>query len=239
MPDSRPDAFALGALEELRCLQYKHVGSFDERRADLREHCGGSVLVVDDDSGSRELMSSLLHQAGFSTLSAKTGEEAIAAMRRSRPDLVLLDVRLPGLSGYEICRQLRDEFGEDVAIVFVSGERTDDLDRTAGLLVGADDYVVKPFSPDELLARVRRRIGASPSAGGPNGTVLTRREQQVLRLLAEGRGQKEIAAELVISSKTVGAHIQHILGKLDVHSRAQAVAQAYRRGLLGANGAPG
>ena len=204
----------------------------------MAENCGGSVLVVDDDAGSRELMSSLLEQAGFSTLSAETGEEAIAATRRSRPDLVLLDVRLPGLSGYEICRQLRDEFRDDVAIIFVSGERVDALDRTAGLLVGADDYVVKPFSPDELLARVRGHVRPSRAAVA-NGSVLTRRELQVLRLLAGGLAQKEIAAELVISSKTVGAHIQHILGKLEVHSRAQAVAQAYRRGLLDRNGGPG
>jgi DNA-binding NarL/FixJ family response regulator len=203
----------------------------------LGENCGGSILVVDDDPGSRLLMSSLLAQAGFSTAEARTGEEAVEWTRRSRPDLVLLDVRLPGLSGYEICRQLRDEFRDEVEIIFVSGERTEALDRAAGLLVGADDYVVKPFSPDELLARVRARIGRSRRAAVSNGAVLTRRELQVLRLLADGLGQKEIAAELVISSKTVGAHIQHILGKLEVHSRAQAVAQAYRQGLLGRNGA--
>jgi DNA-binding NarL/FixJ family response regulator len=202
----------------------------------LGESWGGTVLVVDDDPGSRALMSSLLSQAGFSTTAAATGEEAVERSRRSRPDLVLLDVRLPGLSGYEICRQLRDEFRDEVGIIFVSGERTDDLDRAAGLLVGADDYVVKPFSPDELLARVRARVGRSQRAAVANGAALTRRELQVLRLLAEGRGQKEIAAELVISSKTVGAHIQHILGKLEVHSRAQAVAQAYRQGLLDRNG---
>jgi DNA-binding NarL/FixJ family response regulator len=202
----------------------------------LGENCGASILVVDDDPGSRALMSSLLLQAGFAAAEAVTGEEAIEWTRRSRPDLVLLDVRLPGLSGYEICRQLRDEFRDEVGIIFVSGERTDDLDRAAGLLVGADDYVVKPFSPDELLARVRARVGRSQRAAVANGAALTRRELQVLRLLAEGRGQKEIAAELVISSKTVGAHIQHILGKLEVHSRAQAVAQAYRQGLLGNGG---
>ena len=202
----------------------------------MAENGGASVLVVDDDAGSRALMTSLLLQAGFATHAAETGEEAIESTRRNRPDLVLLDVRLPGLSGYEICRQLRDEFRDEVGIIFVSGERTEALDRAAGLLVGADDYVVKPFSPDELLARVRARVGRARRAAVSNGATLTRRELQVLRLLADGLGQKEIAAELVISSKTVGAHIQHVLGKLEVHSRAQAVAQAYRQGLLGSNG---
>ena len=204
----------------------------------MGEDCGGMVLVVDDDEAVRELISTMLGRAGFSTVDAANGEEAMAAARRHLPGLVILDVRLPDLSGYEICRQLRDEFRDEMAIIFVSGERTDDLDRTAGLLVGADDYVVKPFSTDELLARVRIRL-PSPGAGEPVASDLTKRELEVLGLLSEGLSQKEIAAELVISSKTVGAHIQHVLGKLEVHSRAQAVAQAYRQGLLAPNGAPG
>jgi DNA-binding NarL/FixJ family response regulator len=155
--------------------------------------------------------------------------------RRHPPRLVLLDIRLPGISGYEVCRELRDEFGNGLAIVFLSGERTEGFDLAAGLLVGADDYVVKPFSPDELLARVRLRLPPSSPAPEDDSVApsdLTRREQQVLTLLSEGLSQKEIASELVISPKTVAAHVQHILGKLSVHSRAQAVAQAYRRGLL-------
>jgi DNA-binding NarL/FixJ family response regulator len=198
------------------------------------QDCGATVLVVDDDGVCRELISTLLGRAGFSTVDAADGEEAMAAARRHLPKLVLLDVRLPDLSGYEICRQLRDEFGDQVAIVFLSGERTEGFDRAAGLLVGADDYVVKPFSADELLARVRLRLPSPLEAAAPVFD-LTKRELQVLHLLADGLAQKEIAAKLVISPKTVAAHIQHILGKLGVHSRTQAVAQAYRQGLL--NGA--
>ena len=190
----------------------------------MAENCGAC----------RELVSTLLGRAGFSTVDATNGEEAMAAARRHLPQLVLLDVRLPDVSGYEICRQLRDEFGDRVAIVFLSGERTESFDLAAGLLVGADDYVVKPFSADELLARVRRRL-PSPVETEPLASDLTKRELEVLHLLAEGLSQKEIAAQLVISSKTVAAHVQHILGKLGVHSRTQAVAHAYRRGLL--NGA--
>jgi DNA-binding NarL/FixJ family response regulator len=189
------------------------------------------VLVVDDDEAQRELISTVLGRAGFSTVDAANGEQAMAAARRHQPRLVVLDVRLPDVSGYEICHRLRDEFGNTVSIVFLSGERTEGLDRAAGLLVGADDYLVKPFSPDELLARVRIRLPAAPEEA-PLPSDLTRRELEVLGLLAEGQSQKEIAGSLVISSKTVAAHIQHILGKLGVHSRAQAVAQAYRRGLL-------
>jgi DNA-binding NarL/FixJ family response regulator len=195
------------------------------------DDCGATVLVVDDDDGHRELISTVLGRAGFSTVDASNGEEAMAAARRHLPRLVVLDVRMPDVSGYEVCRQLRDEFGDTMSIVFLSGERTEGFDLAAGLLVGADDYLVKPFSPDELLARVRIRLPAAPEEA-PSPSDLTRRELEVLGLLAEGQSQKEIAGSLVISSKTVAAHIQHILGKLGVHSRAQAVAQAYRRGLL-------
>jgi DNA-binding NarL/FixJ family response regulator len=201
----------------------------------VAEDCGATVLVVDDDETSRELISTLLARAGMSTVAAANGEEAMAAARRHAPKLVLLDVRLPDVSGYEVCRQLRDEFDQQVAIVFVSGARTESFDIAAGLLLGADDYVVKPFSADELLARVRRRLPSRDEAP-PEHTGLTKRELEVLRLLADGLSQKEIAAQLVISSKTVAAHVQHVLGKLGVHSRTQAVAQAYRRGLL--NGFP-
>jgi len=197
----------------------------------VEDNCGATVLVVDDDDGHRELISTVLGRAGFSTVDAANGEDAMTAARRHQPRLVVLDVRMPDLSGYEVCRRLRDEFGDTVSIVFLSGERTEGFDRAAGLLVGADDYLVKPFSPDELLARVRIRLPAAPEEP-PVASDLTKRELEVLGLLAEGLSQKEIVATLVISSKTVAAHIQHILGKLGVHSRAQAVAHAYRRGLL-------
>ena len=196
----------------------------DERR-------GASVLVVDDDHACRELITALLARAGFSSVEAANGEAAMAAARKHLPRLVILDVRLPDVSGYEICHELRDEFGHQISIMFVSGERTEGLDIAAGLLIGADDYVVKPFSPDELLARVRARAPADGDTP-PEHAELTKRELQVLRLLAHGLSQKEISTELVISSKTVAAHVQHILGKLGVHSRTQAVAHAYRGGLL-------
>ena len=197
----------------------------------MAENCGATVLVVDDDEVCRELVSTLLGRAGLSSVGAANGEEAMAAARRHAPKLVVLDIRLPDISGYEVCRQLRDEFDQQVAIVFVSGERTESFDLAAGLLVGADDYVVKPFSADELLARVRLRL-PSPVEPEPPVSDLTKRELEVLRHLSAGLSQKEIAAKLVISPKTVAAHVQHILGKLGVHSRAQAVAHAYRRGLL-------
>jgi len=117
--------------------------------------------------------------------------------------------------------------------MFVSGERVEPFDRVAGLLLGADDYVVKPFAPDEFTARVRRMVMRSASDDpGAVGTKLTRREAEILQLLTSGLTQQEIAGQLVISESTVASHIEHILDKLAVHSRAQAVALALRSGLV-------
>jgi DNA-binding NarL/FixJ family response regulator len=137
---------------------------------------------------------------------------------------------MPGLSGYELCHRLREELGEAISIILISGVRTDGLDRIAGLLLGADDYVVKPFDPNELMARVRRLLERAHRP--PETERLTPRELEVLTLLAQGFGQDDVATRLVISPKTVATHIQHVLEKLRVHSRAQAVAAAYRYGLL-------
>jgi DNA-binding NarL/FixJ family response regulator len=190
----------------------------------------GSILVLDDDADCRALVAGLLQRVGYRTLEAASGEEALATLDHKAPALVLLDVKLPGLSGYEVCRELRRRFGEDLPIIFVSGTRTDRLDQIAGLLIGADDYIVKPFDPEDLLARARRAVARShPDARThADDWPLTGREREILTLLADGLSQAEIANKLVISPKTVGTHIQRILGKLGVHSRAQAVALAHR-----------
>src|SRR6266540_6441985 len=207
-----------------------------ERRVKL-PNCG-PILVVDDDADFRAYIVVLLSRAGFpATLEAGTGEEALAAARAERPALVLLDVFLPDINGFEICRTLRDEFGDDLPIIFVSGERVEASDKAVGMLVGGDDYLVKPVDPDEFLARVRRAIDRSqrertdPSTI-PRGHDLTKRELEVLGRLARGQTQMDIAGELVISPRTVASHVQRILSKLGVHSRAQAVAFAYQSGLL-------
>jgi two-component system, NarL family, nitrate/nitrite response regulator NarL len=190
----------------------------------------GPILVVDDEAAVRTVVAEHLGRGGWDVREAADGESALEAAARERPAAVVLDVHLPGISGWEVCRELRSRFGDAVPVLFVSGERVESMDRVAGFLLGGDDYLVKPFAFGELLARLDRAVRRAPAAGGDS--PLTRRELEVLRLLAAGRRQPEIARELVISQKTVGTHIEHILGKLGVHSRAQAVAMAYRDGLI-------
>ena len=194
----------------------------------------GPILIVDEDPESRAVIATVLGQAGYETREVACGNAALKAARDELPRLVVLEVALPGLCGYEVCHQLRGQFGDGLPIIFVSGDRTEPFDAVAGLLLGADDYLAKPISPDELLARVRRLDRRSIPVVPGVAAKLTRREMEVLRLLAEGHEQDEIAQELYISRKTVGTHIEHILRKLGVRSRAQAVALAYRDDLVGA-----
>jgi two-component system, NarL family, nitrate/nitrite response regulator NarL len=238
-----------GAL--LLQLLYKSPGKCENCRSTI---CGvrgsglaasshsGTILIVDDDANYRAFVSSILGRVGYQTSEASSGEDALTAARAERPSCVLLDVLLPGVTGYEVCRELRDEHGDTLPIIFVTGERTDPGDRVAGLLLGADDYVVKPFDPDELLARVRRMIVRSLVGRRNGGDLsrnlfdLTKREREILAMLADGLSQKAIAEDLVISPTTVATHIQRTLVKLGVHSRAEAVALAHREGLTGPRG---
>jgi DNA-binding response OmpR family regulator len=125
-----------------------------------------SILIADDDAASRASVSALLRRAGYEATEAATGEEALEAALDERPALVVLEVELPGMSGYDVCSSLRDTFGETLPILFVTGRRTEPLDCVAGLLIGADDYLVKPLSPTELLARIRRALTRANSAAG-------------------------------------------------------------------------
>jgi DNA-binding NarL/FixJ family response regulator len=197
----------------------------------------GLFIVVDDDPGARALVVEVLRIGRFRVYQCRTGEEALESIRRETPDGVILDVALPGISGFEVCSAVREEFGPEIAIIFLSGTKTDPLDQAAGLLIGADDYMLKPFEPDELLARVRAvlrrsRFPRRSRFQRAGASQLTPRELEVLRLLAEGLDQKQIAERLVLSPKTVGNHIDHILHKLQVRSRSQAIAVAYREQLL-------
>jgi len=140
-----------------------------------------TALVVDDEPHVVELISGVLTSEGFSVSTAADGPAALRRARASQPDVVVLDVGLPGLDGYEVCRALRKE--APVPIVFVTA-RGAEVDRIVGLELGADDYVVKPFSPRELLARVRAVLRRS---GVPEPPPMQRRVAGELAVDADKR----------------------------------------------------
>ena len=188
------------------------------------------VLLVGNDALRGQLLGAL-DREGVRIVHAETAEEALAVARRHPPKAVVAEVRLQGMSGYELCHELRRELGNAPTIVLVFEERSHADDRVAALLLGADDYLVKPVDRYELLVRLRR-ILARATAFDDAAPELTRRELEVLTLLADGRNRTEIASTLVISPKTVATHVRHILDKLGARTRAQAVAVALRTNML-------
>ena len=133
------------------------------------------VLVVDDDSHIRDVVCFALRRAGFDVAEAGDGQAGLHAFQRDKPDLVILDILMPGLDGLDLCRTIRrdaahgnDGGGSNVPILFLSSKDAE-LDRVVGLEVGGDDYIVKPFSPRELTARVKAHFRRIESFDDPTG----------------------------------------------------------------------
>ncbi|MEA2422516.1 MAG: hypothetical protein QOF55_1615 [Thermoleophilaceae bacterium] len=138
---------------------------------DIREGSGPRALVVDDAPEFRELVGSVLRREGFRVDMADDGDSALAIARASEPDVVVLDIGLPGIDGVEVCRRLRTF--SDAYVVMLTG-RQDEVDKLIGLSVGADDYVTKPFSSRELVARIRAML-RRPRAAAEGGREAVRR----------------------------------------------------------------
>lgn len=131
----------------------------------------GCALVVEDDPSVTELLSASLRAEGFSVVVASDGMAALRRAREHSPDIVALDIGLPGLDGFEVCRALRKESNAPIVVVSARGA---EIDRVVGLEMGADDYICKPFSPREFIARVRavmRRSGVAPPPQAQRRTV--------------------------------------------------------------------
>lgn len=139
-----------------------------------------------------------------------SGEEALDTVRREDPCLLVLDVGLRGLSGYEVCRRLRDELGNRLPIVFVSGVRTESFDRAAGLLMGADDYLVKPVAPDEFLAE-RRRWRLLTARGSCGSISLGNVRRLAGPSLSSNPGQGSRSQTLTILSTIAGPRVMPAL----------------------------
>jgi two-component system, OmpR family, response regulator ResD len=167
------------------------------------------VLVVDDERAIRRLLRLYLTDAGFTVAEAGTGEEALEQVRRGVIDIVLLDLMLPGMDGYEVCRRLRETTSTPVIMLTARGEETN---RITGLELGADDYVTKPFSPVEVVARVKavmRRVSAPPDPNRVLRAGPAQLEPSSRRVLLDGveieltRLEFDLLAELAAHPRVV------------------------------------
>ncbi len=174
-----------------------------------------TILVVDDEPEIVRLVRDYLERAGFEVVAAADGDEALRAFHRRRPDLVILDLGLPGQDGLDVARTMRDS--ETVPIIMLTA-RSEETDRVAGLELGADDYVPKPFSPRELVARVRAVLRRTEAARSPEAVV------RVGDAIAIDIGRMEVTvdgrqAELTATEFALLAHMARQPGR--VFTRAQ------------------
>ncbi|MEJ0059483.1 MAG: response regulator transcription factor [Terricaulis sp.] len=183
---------------------------------------GQRILVVDDDPHIREVICFALEKAGMAPLPARDGAEAMARFEAGGADLVILDVGMPELDGLEVCRRIRRQ--GDTPILFLSA-RGDEIDRVLGLELGGDDYVTKPFSPRELVARVSAILKrAGPREATPQDDVLTRGA-----LVLDGpRFRAEFAGEAVALTALEFAILRALAARPDlVFNRERIVGAAY------------
>jgi DNA-binding NarL/FixJ family response regulator len=195
------------------------------------------LLVVDDEPGLLQAVGVCLKTEGYDVMTARRGEDALIQIADTLPDLIISDIRMPGMDGYALARQLRaSPRTELIPIIFLTA-KGETRDRVAGFRSGADAYITKPFEPDELLSvidnilsRVQRArsemarlVGtAEPLNEAPlSAQELTEAETRVVKAVARGLSNKDIAAELGISVRTVENHISHILSKKGFRNRVE------------------
>ena len=194
-----------------------------------------TILVVDNDHGVRVALRSLLERVHHHVIEASGGDEALQKVASDHPDLMLLDLEMPGTDGWDVLKALGHRAGMPIIVITAHQEQQD---MVLGLRAGADDYITKPFRNAELLARVDarlRRPHADLEADSPEGHAddFTTREREVIRLIAQGATNADIAARLQLSTATVKFHITNIMRKLGVTNRTAAARAATQRGLVG------
>ena len=199
------------------------------------------VLLVDDHALLRTGVANIINQEPDLRVvaEASNGVEAIAAFEEHRPDVTLLDLRMPVMEGVEVVRRIRERDAAARVIVLTTYDTDDEISRA--LKAGAKAYVLKDIAADALIGCIREvlagKIYLAPSAAaklaeGVTHVQLTPREMSTLKLLADGKANKEIAVALDISERTVKTHLAHLFEKLGVTSRTEAVRVATRRGLV-------
>lgn len=208
------------------------------------------ILLVDDDITLRTAMIRYLQKRGYDVQDASCGTEGLVAFEQDPPDLVVSDVMMPEMDGFEFCRRLRStRSGQLVPFIFLSSRKDLD-DRVHGHQIGADDYLVKPFEPRELVAKIEAQLERSrrihseivrlmqqttPVAPSPVATVptplpLTPAEEKVFWEVIQGYTNKQIGDRLFVSPRTVQTHLSNILSKLELENRSQLIRYAFEQG---------
>lgn len=201
------------------------------------------LLVIDDEPNLLRAVEACLRAEGFDVSTARNGAEALVNIAKSVPDLIVSDIRMPGMSGYELAQHLRNSPRTALVPVVFLTAKGDTVDRVEGFRAGVDAYFTKPFVPDELvaaiksiLARVERThahiaklVGRGDKESIFQDEALTEAENRIASAVARGLSNKEIAAEMQISVRTVENHISHILDKKRFSNRVEIARYVMER----------
>ncbi len=206
------------------------------------------ILIVDDDSTLRAALTRYLRDRGFIVYNAASGTEGFLSFTKDTPDLIVSDVVIPEMDGFELCIRIRNTTpGQLVPFIFLSG-RCDLEDRIQGHSIGADDYLVKPFHPRELIAKIEAQLARTHRVraeinrllqraceerlqGQPQLPLpLTPAEEKVFWEVTQGLTNKKIGDRLFISPRTVQTHLSSILSKLSLENRSQLIRYAFENG---------
>jgi DNA-binding NarL/FixJ family response regulator len=208
------------------------------------------ILIVEDDPSVRHAIEDMLHVYGFTVWSASDGFQALEIIEGMTPDLILADIIMPGMNGYQFYHRVRSrEEWLWIPFIFLTAKDSSD-DVRYGRELGADDYIVKPFEPEDLLAAVLGKLGrfdqlihsnkvTAPLIGGDDDMAavkravsrLSKREREVLMLVCGGLSNAEIAERLVVAVSTVKTHVANTLAKLGVGNRTEAATLVLQAGL--------
>ena len=206
------------------------------------------LLVVDDEPNLLRAVAAALRAEGYEVVTARNGREALVRVAESVPDLVISDIRMPGMDGYQLAGQLRASSRTAIVPIIFFTAKDETTDRVAGFRAGVDAYITKPFEPDELLAviqsilsrverthsEIARLVGASSDADSRLSQIqdedLTEAEGRIALAVARGLSNKEIAADFNISVRTVENHISHILDKKGFSNRVEIARHVIERG---------
>jgi DNA-binding NarL/FixJ family response regulator len=205
------------------------------------------ILVVDDDTTLRTALIRYLEKRGYLVQDAASGTEGLTSFEKDPPDLIVSDVLMPEMDGYEFCRRLRaTRLGQLIPFIFLSSKGEVE-DRVQGHSIGADDYLIKPFEPRELLAKIEAQLErsrrmhseivrlmqqskATPPVQPPTPLPLTPAEEKVFWEVIQGYTNKQIGDHLFVSPRTVQTHLSNILSKLQLENRSQLVRFAFEQG---------
>ncbi len=208
------------------------------------------LLVVDDEAILLKAVAATLRAEGYEVTTARSGADALVGINQTMPDLIISDIRMPGMDGYELARILRSNARTALVPIIFLTAKGDRKDRIDGFRSGVDAYLTKPFDPDELLAVISGILSRMERTGAEIARLMssikgkeigdaefefdedfTEAETRVARLVADGLSNKEVASELNLSVRTVEGHISNILSKKGWTSRVEIARHIIKRGL--------